>query len=157
VADEGDPLALTAGPLSQNIHHVAAEGEVVEGLQVIAHLTLGGRLVGESQDAGVVRLLEGGHQRLGIIGHHQNGIDSLGDEVLDQSDLLGRVGRVGADLVGVDVLEFVVELLDAEPHIREPLNAFEFYDHDDFKLLLALVALVSGPDGDERHEGDQEE
>ena len=56
------------------------------------HIAAGSAAVdGEDGDASLVGLLDGGHNRIGIGGIDQQGIDAFLDQVLDVGGLLGRI------------------------------------------------------------------
>ena len=58
-----------------------------------------GRIPGDNRNTGIHRFLAGGHQRIGIIGRDSQTVDVLGDQRVEQLDLLGRIGHGGA-LIG---------------------------------------------------------
>ena len=116
-----------------------------EGLRL--HLTaLGGdaRIPRDHGDAAVHRLLQRGHQRVGVVGRNGDGIDALGDQRVDDLDLAfgGGVGRAGVD--DLDIAEFLGGFLRALVGGLEEADAERL---DDQRDALGLGVRAAGDEG----------
>ena len=86
-------------------------------------------------DAGVLGLLQHRLEHLGIVRHHADDLDALGDQILDGAHLQRRIGAGRADHEGIDA-ELLAALLDAGLHGVEPRNAADLDDDADLAGLL---------------------
>ncbi|MNV81685.1 hypothetical protein D3C71_1753640 [compost metagenome] len=106
----------------------------VDGFNVpLANLLVRG-FMRQHHDAFLARLLQHRLQHLGVVRHHDDGVDVLGDQVFNHFHLCGRVwgGRPG--LVGIDV-ELFGRVVNADFHTVEPGNAGHFGNHGNLVLF----------------------
>jgi hypothetical protein len=159
--DELHIFALLAHALREVLHDLPAVGGVVEGLDVDVGVLDTGGLVGDHLDALGPRLAENVLKRLRRVRHHGDGGGVLGDQILDDLDLLFRAGVVGAFLAGVDAGAFR-EVLVANGHPVEPGDALDFDDVDHRHVLGVLggacrrsIATTAGASADRAAARDQ--
>ena len=158
-ADGRDVIALAAHLLAEVLHQLGAIGLVVESLDVEVDVLDVRRLVRDHHDAAVPRLLEHRLDGFDREGHHADGVDALGDQILDDLDLGGGVGLARADLVGV-LARVRLELLHTLAHAVEPGDAVDL-DHGGDRVglaggrgpdVLGDLGRVEGPFGPGRPE-----
>ena len=91
--------------------------------------------MGDDFDAGGLGALQHRLADLHVQRHQADHVDLLGDQVLEQLDLLCRIDVRRADHRGIDA-EILGALLDALFKGVEPRNARDLHDRDHFLLSL---------------------
>jgi len=123
------------------VHQVATETGVIKGFEDQVGIHLGRGFVRDHYDAAGAGFLQNGLQRLHRKGHHADGIDLLGDQALDNLDLLCRVGLGGPQQKGV-VTRLFSKLANTLAHFFEPGNSIHLDDRGDHEAIEILACLL---------------
>ncbi|MOA33511.1 hypothetical protein D3C78_1548110 [compost metagenome] len=90
--------------------------------------------MGQHHDAFITRLLQHWLQHLGVVRHHDDGVNVLGDQVFNHFDLCRGIWGRRPGLIGINV-ELFRRFVDADLHTVEPGNAGHFSDHGNLVLF----------------------
>ena len=126
-ADIDDVFALLAHLLGELLHLHLAELHRIDQLDVPGAAFLLRPLMGDDRDAGLLGALQHRLGDLHVERHEADHVDLLGDQVLEQLHLLGRIDIGRADHRGVDA-EIRAGLLDAVLERVEPGDAGDLDD-----------------------------
>ncbi len=138
-ADIDGVLALAAHRLGQHLGMGFAEALGRGHLEVPVDVLLGRQLVGHHLDARGTRLLEHRLDGVGVVRHHADDVDALGDQVLDCANLERRVGARRADHDRIDAKRRALAG-DAGFHGVEPRDAADLDDDAHGRLVLCRDA-----------------
>ena len=133
--DIDDIFAFAAHVLGEALHLHFAELNGVDQFDVPVAAFLFRTLMRDDLDAGGLGALEHRLAHLHVERHQADDVDLLGDQVLEQLDLLRRIDVRRADHRGIDA-EILRALLDPLFKGVEPGNARDLDDRDHFLLSL---------------------
>lgn len=135
-ADECRPLALVTHALGQAFVECGSVIGIVEGFDVRLRVLLVVGLMGHDDDAAIHRALQRAFEHGGVHRHDGESVDALGDQILNNLQLLGRIGGGRTALGRDDIRIGLLVGLDARVHAVEPRNAADLDDGRDHRLLL---------------------